>query len=336
MHAALFRFHPRRGEGHPLHDVEARAVKRSLPGGHGRRASWRQSYRAGNYRAARRGKALHPPSAMIIAAVRICVRRSGRTPRRGSGRRCSLECDCPEMPFCCGGLGKSPTAPGRSLQRLAMWGAFNPNRLLAVFGSVRPAIRWSGLGVIAASVLIARFALPKSQPKARPAALDEMVLAADKALAAAMRTGDLPGRPAAIDAAIHASSMPTGRDSAAAGIPGRSQECRRTAGNRHQGARNFGSLAMMTGKHISAQGSDVLLPRRLGQAKGRLAGVADAGCAGQGRRGRVAALRPIQIAELGAQACDNPCNTHALSGALRGRAGCRQNLSDDNQSYRGP
>jgi hypothetical protein len=71
-----------------------------------------------------------------------------------------------------------------------MWGAFNPRRLLALLASLRPAIRWSGLGVIAAGALIAAFALPKSQPKARPVALDELVLAADNALGAAMRTGD--------------------------------------------------------------------------------------------------------------------------------------------------
>jgi hypothetical protein len=42
-----------------------------------------------------------------------------------------------------------------------MWGAFNPRRLLALLASLRPAIRWSGLGVIAAGALIAAFALPK-------------------------------------------------------------------------------------------------------------------------------------------------------------------------------
>ena len=36
-----------------------------------------------------------------------------------------------------------------------MWGAFNPGHSLGRLGSVRPAMRWSGFGVVAAAVLIA-------------------------------------------------------------------------------------------------------------------------------------------------------------------------------------
>jgi Domain of unknown function (DUF4440) len=187
-----------------------------------------------------------------------------------------------------------------------MWGDFNPNRLLAGFGAVRPAIRWSGLGVIAASVLIGVFVLPKSQPKARPASLDEVVLAADEALAAAVRTGDrararrlltLQFTYVDADGKIHPRREFLGDLNNVAARPATDIKIR-----------NFGSLAMMTGKHTSAQGSDVFFLDVWVRQKGawRALLMQDVPIkAGED----VAALRPIPIADLEARACNNPCNS---------------------------
>lgn len=187
-----------------------------------------------------------------------------------------------------------------------MWGAFNPSRSLARLGSVRPAVRWSGLGVIAAGVLIAVFALPKSQPKARPAALDEVVLAADQALGAAMRTGDRASARRLLtlqftyvdaDGKIHPRREFLGDLKNVAARPATDIK-----------VRNFGSLAMMTGKHTSAQGADVFFLDIWVKQKGawRALLMQDVPI----RAGEdTAALRPIQIADVGAPACDNPCNT---------------------------
>jgi hypothetical protein len=187
-----------------------------------------------------------------------------------------------------------------------MWGAFNPSRSLARFASVRPAVRWSGLGVIAAGVLIAVFALPKSQPKARPAALDEVVLAADQALGAAMRTGDratarrlltLQFTYVDADGKVHPRREFLGDLKTIAARPATDIKIR-----------NFGSLAMMTGKHTSAQGGDVFFLDVWVKQKGawRALLMQDVPI----RAGEdAAALRPIQIADVGAHACDNPCNT---------------------------
>lgn len=187
-----------------------------------------------------------------------------------------------------------------------MWGAFNPRRLMAWLGSVRPVVRWSGLGVIAAGLLIAVFALPKSQPKARPAALDEVLLAADKALGAAMRTGDRTSARRLLtlqftfvdaDGKIHPRREFLGDLKNVAARPATDIKIR-----------NFGSLAMMTGKHTSAQGTDVFFLDVWVKQKGawRALLMQDVPIrAGQ----EMAAFHPIQIADLDTQACDNPCNS---------------------------
>jgi hypothetical protein len=187
-----------------------------------------------------------------------------------------------------------------------MWGDFNPRRLMAWLGSVRPVVRWSGLGVIAAGLLIAVFAFPKSQPKARPAALDEVLLAADKALGAAMRTGDRTGARRLLtlqftfvdaDGKIHPRREFLGDLKNVAARPATDIKIR-----------NFGSLAMMTGKHTSAQGADVFFLDVWVKQKGawRALLMQDVPIrAGE----EAAAFRPIQIADLDTHACDNPCNS---------------------------
>jgi len=132
-----------------------------------------------------------------------------------------------------------------------MWGAFNPRHLLAWLGSARSTVRWSGLGFVAVGVLIAVLALPKSQPKARSAALDEVVLAADQALGTAMRSGDRASARRLLtlqfsyvdaDGKIHPRREFLGGLTNVAARPATDVKIR-----------NFGSLAMMTGKHASAQ-----------------------------------------------------------------------------------
>ena len=188
-----------------------------------------------------------------------------------------------------------------------MWGAFNPRRSLALLASLRPAVRWSGLGVIAAGALIAAFALPKSQPKARPVALDELVLAADNALGAAMRTGDRTAARRLLtlqftfvdaDGKIHPRREFLGDLKNIAARPATDIK-----------VRNFGSLAMMTGKHTSAQGADVFFLDIWVRQKGAWRALLMQDVPIRAGEDAAAALRPIQIADMGAHACDNPCNT---------------------------
>ena len=187
-----------------------------------------------------------------------------------------------------------------------MWGAFNPRRSLALLGCARPSVRWSGLGVVAVGALIAAFALPKSQPKARPVALDEVVLAADNALGAAIRSGDRMAARRLLtlqftfvdaDGKIHPRREFLGDLKKVAARPATDIK-----------VRNFGSLAMMTGKHTSAQGADVFFLDIWVKQKGawRALLMQDVPI----RAGEdAAALRPIPVADVGAHACDNPCNT---------------------------
>jgi hypothetical protein len=205
-----------------------------------------------------------------------------------------------------GRFGESLRDAGTEFARLAMWGVFNSRRSVAWLGSVRPAVRWSGLGVIAAGVLIAVFALPKSQPKARPAALDEVVLAADNALGAAMRAGDRAGARRLLtlqftfvdaDGRIHPRREFLGDLKTIAARDATDIKIR-----------NFGSLAMMTGKHTSAQGTDVFFLDVWVKQKGawRALLMQDVPIR---VGGEIAAFRPIRIADVDAHACDNPCNS---------------------------
>ena len=188
-----------------------------------------------------------------------------------------------------------------------MWGALNPNRSLAVLTSVRPAMRWSGLGVVAAGVLIAAFALPKSQPMAQTATLDEMVLAADNALVAAMRTGNRTAARRLLtlqfsfvdaDGKIHPRREFLGDLKNVAARPATDVR-----------VRNFGSLAMMTGKHTSAQGTDVFFLDVWVKQKGAWRALLMQDVPAGAGNDPYAALQPIRVAELGAHACNNPCNT---------------------------
>jgi hypothetical protein len=188
-----------------------------------------------------------------------------------------------------------------------MWGALNPNRSLAVLASVRPAVRWSGLGVVAAGVLIAAFALPKSQPMAQTPSQDDVVLAADNALEVAMRTGNraVARRLLALqfsfvdaDGKIHPRREFLGDLKNVAGRPATDIK-----------VRNFGSLAMMTGKHTSAQGTEVFFLDVWVKQKGAWRALLMQDVPTGGSDDPYVALQPIRVAEIGARACNNPCNT---------------------------
>jgi hypothetical protein len=188
-----------------------------------------------------------------------------------------------------------------------MWGAFNPRRSLALPGSMRPSVRWSGRGVVAAGALSAAFALPKSQPKARPAAVDEVVLAADDALSAAIRTGDRTAARRLLtlqftfvdaDGKIHPRREFLGDLKKVAARPATDVK-----------VRNFGSLAMMTGKHTSAQGADVFFLDIWVKQKGAWRALLMQDVPIRAGEDPSAALRPIPVADVSAHACDNPCNT---------------------------
>jgi Domain of unknown function (DUF4440) len=187
-----------------------------------------------------------------------------------------------------------------------MWGALNPNRSVAALAAVRPAVRWSSLGVVVAGAFIAAFALPKSHPMAQSATLDEVVLSADNALSTAVRTGN---RTAArrlltlqfsfVDAEgkIHPRREFLGDLKNVDARPATDIK-----------VRNFGSLAMMTGKHTSAQGSDVFFldiwVKQKGVWRALLMQDMPVGTAQD-----LDALQPIRVADMGAHPCNNPCNT---------------------------
>ena len=137
-------------------------------------------------------------------------------------------------------------------------------------------------------------------------ALDEVVLAADNALGAAMRSGDRMAARRLLtlqftfvdaDGKIHPRREFLGDLKKVAARPATDIK-----------VRNFGSLAMMTGKHTSAQGADVFFLDIWVKQKGawRALLMQDVPI----RAGEdAAALRPIPVADMGAHACDNPCNT---------------------------
>lgn len=77
------------------------------------------------------------------------------------------------------------------MQKSAVPGASLEGKQAAIAAALRPAGHWLWFVALIAAVLIAAFAVPKAEPKTTPAAADEAaVLAADTALANAVRVGD--------------------------------------------------------------------------------------------------------------------------------------------------
>ena len=81
--------------------------------------------------------------------------------------------------------------PGAEFVRVAMACATQKGKSAAIVAILQPAMRWAGLGALIAVVLVAAFAFPRTQSTAQTIAGDETpVLAADVALAEAVRAGD--------------------------------------------------------------------------------------------------------------------------------------------------
>ena len=77
------------------------------------------------------------------------------------------------------------------MQRAVIPGAGQEGKPTAIAAALRPAGHWLWFVALIAAVLIAAFAVPKAEPKTPPVAADEAaVLAADTALANAVRVGD--------------------------------------------------------------------------------------------------------------------------------------------------
>ena len=155
--------------------------------------------------------------------------------------------------------------------------------------ALHPAVRWGGIVAIVAGAAVAGFALPKAQPKAQPIAIDEApVLAADKALADAIRAGDKTAARRLL--ALQFTFVDAdGKDYHAQGSACRFQKRCRRSGKRRPGAqlrhRRHGHRAAQIGARCRR-----VFSRCLDQAEGCMAGAADAGGAARCRRATVAAL----------------------------------------------
>jgi hypothetical protein len=147
-------------------------------------------------------------------------------------------------------------ADGAEFSKTAMWGAIERGTSAAISATERPAVRWGGVVAIVAGALIAAFALPKAQPRAQPMAPDEApVLAADTALAAAMRADDKA-------AARRLLALQFSRVDADGKIHSRREflaDLKHTPPAPPSDAkiRNFGLLATVTGRRKATHDSDV-------------------------------------------------------------------------------
>jgi len=190
-----------------------------------------------------------------------------------------------------------------------MWGAIKFANPVALLPSVRPAVRWSGLAVVVAGAMIAAFALPRAHPKARPMAFDEApVLAADNALAEAMRAGDRKAARRLLtlqftlvdaDGKIHPRHELLGALKILASQP--ATDIR---------VRNSGLLAMITGHRPAAHGADVFFLDIWVKQKGawRALLMQDVPIVPDEQPAATAAA--LHVAELKTSSdCANPCKT---------------------------
>jgi hypothetical protein len=187
-----------------------------------------------------------------------------------------------------------------------MWGAFNQSRSFALLASVRPTVRWSGFVVLAAGALIVAFALPKTRPRALPVTDETPVRMADATLGNAMRVGDRSAARRLLtlqftfvdaDGKIHPRREFLSDLKNIAARPATDIK-----------VRNFGSLAVMTGKHTSALGADVFFLDIWVRQKGAWRALLMQDVPISASADAAAALFPIQVANVEGHACDNPCN----------------------------
>jgi Domain of unknown function (DUF4440) len=183
-----------------------------------------------------------------------------------------------------------------------MWGAIERGRSAAISATERPAVRWGGIVAIVAGALIAAFGLPKAQPKAQPVAPEEApVLAADTALAEAMRAGDKA-------AARRLLALQFLRVDADGKVHPRREflaDLKRAAPAQPSDAkiRNFGLVATVTGRRKAAQDADVFFIDVWVRQKGawRALLMQDVPIAADDAPAPAAEAQPYE--------CNNPCNT---------------------------
>jgi hypothetical protein len=172
--------------------------------------------------------------------------------------------------------------------------------------ALHPAVRWGGIVAIVAGAAVAGFALPKAQPKAQPIAIDEApVLAADKALADAIRAGDKMAARRLLalqftfvdaDGKAHMRKDMLADSKRVAAAPASDVQ-----------VRSYGSVAMVTGQHKSAHDADVFFLDVWIKQKGawRALLMQDVPLAAADA---VAAL-PAPVAGPQPYECKNPCQT---------------------------
>ena len=193
-----------------------------------------------------------------------------------------------------------------------MRGAIERGRSAAISATERPAVRWGGVVAIVAGALVAAFALPKAQPKAQPLAPDEApVLAADTALAEAMRAGDKA-------TARRLLALQFSRVDADGKVHPRREflaELKRAAPAPPSDAkiRNFGLVATVTGRRKAAQDGDVFFIDVWVRQKGawRALLMQDVPVAPDGAPAMNAppAAAPAPAADAQPYECNNPCKT---------------------------
>jgi len=182
------------------------------------------------------------------------------------------------------------------------------SKAAAKSATVQPAVRWGGLLAIVAGVLIAAFALPKAQPKAQPVSLDSApVLAADAALHDAIRAGDKAAarRLLALQfTLVDADGKVHPRRELLADLK---RAVRVSASN--VTVRRFGMIAAVTGRHRSAQDTDVFFMDLWVRQKGawRALLIQDVPIATDDTPLTIAVA--ASAAEPQSSACNNPCKT---------------------------
>jgi hypothetical protein len=188
-----------------------------------------------------------------------------------------------------------------------MLGAIQRSKSAAVAATMRPAVRWGGLAVIAASVLLGALALTKAQPKA-PAipAEDALVLAADATLGDAMRAGDITATRRLLALQfnlVDASGKIYARKETLADLKGLA-----AAPASDVKVRSYGLVAAVTGHHKAARDTDVFFLNVWVKQKGawRALLIQDVPVA-EDATGATATATAVPPAS--AEECKNPCQT---------------------------
>jgi Domain of unknown function (DUF4440) len=202
----------------------------------------------------------------------------------------------------------------QGLQNAVTPGARQEGKPSGAAASLRPSGRWLWFVALIVAVSIAAFIAPKAQPKAPPAAVDEAaVLAADTALANAMRGGDksaarrlLALQFSFVDAAgkLYARKDFLRDLKVVAALPATDVK-----------VRSYGNLTLITGRRLSRQNDDVFFLEIWARQKGAwrvlasqdvATAVTDSAAAtgsAAAAKGLAAAARPQT------PVCKNPCQS---------------------------